>query len=264
MGTPSTTTTITTSTNTTNNGSIFPFFDLPGELRSAILSQLLISSHSIILHTKTLLHLRSGRSTLRSILQVNMQMYQEASAIFFARNRFVINAQSHRLPAHLTRRGGFLGPQGRDARRRVRHLTLLLTRVGGEFESVLAPALEDMVLAGSLRELRLRVGPPAGAGRSDGEVVRRPPFQALLRLLADPYLEVAELCVWKVHWAALCPFHGQRHGERGEGGGGESVNDMGLATVRDGPDWVKLDWKNMVEVLGTGQQQILTVGERLC
>ncbi|KAI0598990.1 hypothetical protein F4775DRAFT_135549 [Biscogniauxia sp. FL1348] len=263
----------------------FPFFDLPGELRSAILGQLLVSEHGIVLHSKTTLYLPagSGRGTLRSVLQVSMQMYQEATAILYGQNRFVLNAQSHRLPAHLTGPGGFLSPQGRDARRRVRRLTLLLTRVGGEFEHVLGPALEDMVLCGALRELRLRLGPPAGAhpssataasaGRSDRDLVRRSPFQALLRLLADPYLDAAELSVWKVHWAALCPFH--RHGsqkEKGEGeeeegegegeGGRESVNDIGLATIRDGPDWVKLDWRSMVDVLGTGQQ-IVTVGNRL-
>ncbi|KAI1638809.1 hypothetical protein F4809DRAFT_234626 [Biscogniauxia mediterranea] len=264
---------------TTSNNKTFPFFDLPGELRSAILAQLLVSDHGIVLHSKTTLYLPagSGRGTLRSVLQVSMQMYQEATAVFYGQNRFVVNAQSHRLPAHLTRRGGFLSPEGRDARRRVRRLTLLLTRVGGEFEHVLGPALSDMVLCGALRELRLRLGPPARAhpaaagARPDRDLVRRSPFQALLRLLADPYLDAAELSVWKVHWAALCPFH-HRHGggerkekgeeDEGEGAGGESVNDIGLATIRDGPDWVKLDWKNMVDVLGTGQQ-IVTVGNRL-
>ncbi|KAI1497047.1 hypothetical protein F5X99DRAFT_42298 [Biscogniauxia marginata] len=242
----------------------FRFFDLPGELRSAILQHLLVSEWDIVLHNQTILRLPPpgrGAATAQSVFRVSAQMYAEAAAVFYAQNRFVINAQSHRLPAHLTGRGGFLSPQGRDARRRVRDLTVLLTRVGGEFEDVLAPALSDMVLCGGLRRLRLRLGPPAGVRPfrrvADWDLLRRPPFQSLLRLLADPYLDSVELSVWRVHWAALCPFHRQ-----GEGLHGESVNDVGLATVRDGPDWVRLDWKNMVEVLGTGQQ-IVTVGDKL-
>ncbi|KAI0837217.1 hypothetical protein F5Y06DRAFT_94436 [Hypoxylon sp. FL0890] len=237
----------------------FPFFDLPAELRSAILTELLVSNTSIILHDSTFFSrpLFSPASFLNVFL-VNMQMYQEASAIFYSQNRFTLNAHSHRLPVHLTSRGGFLSEEGQDARRRIRSLNLYLTRVGGEFERVLGPALSDMVLNGSLRALGLRLGPPSALGATrapDPDMVQRPPFQALLRLLADPYLEKVELLAWKVHLTVFCPFH--RKGNPSI----ESVDDSGLAILRNNPSWVELDWRAMVEVYGPGEK-IVRVGER--
>lgn len=242
---------------------VFRFFDLPPELRAAILSHVLVSEYSIILHNSTLFTLPlSSLSSFLNVFLVSMQMYQEASPIFYSQNRFTLNAQSHRLPMHLTRRGGFLSDEGQGARRRIRCLTLHLTRVGGEFERVLGPALSDMVLCGNLRDLRLRLIPPSwrGANRmADFDMVQRPPFQALLRLLADPYLERVELLAWKVHLTVFCPFH--RTGNPLIKPNAESVDDQGLAIVRNGPDWVKLDWKSMVEMFGM-VQPIMTIGER--
>ncbi|KAI1807028.1 hypothetical protein F4811DRAFT_507896 [Daldinia bambusicola] len=251
----------------------FRFLDLPPELRDAILSHLLVSDFPIILHNTTLFAPSaslSGSAYFLGVFLVNMQMYQEASAIFYSQNRFTLNAQSHRLPVHLTSRGGFLSEEGQDARRRVRNLTLHLTRVGGEFERVLGPALSDMVLSGSLRELTLRMGPPSwrGANRMpDPDMVQRPPFQALLRLLADPYLEKVELLAWKVHLTVFCPFHRNailpiKTEIRTEiKTDAESIDDQGLAILRNGPDWVSLDWRAMVQMYGAGQQ-IVRVGER--
>lgn len=189
-------------------------------------------------------------------------MYQEASAIFYSQNRFTLNAQSHRLPVHLTSRGGFLSEEGQDARRRVRNLTLYLTRVGGEFERVLGPAVSDMLLKGCLRELRLCLGPPSerGANRMpDPDMVQRPPFQALLNLLADPYLERVDLLAWRVHLTVFCPFHMKTSSTMKKDA--ESVDDQGLAILRNGPDWVELDWRALVEVYGAGQK-IVRIGER--
>ncbi|KAI1378619.1 hypothetical protein F4677DRAFT_373223 [Hypoxylon crocopeplum] len=242
----------------------FRFFDLPPELRGAILTQLLVSDFSIILHNTTFFTPPplSGTACFMNVFLVNMQMYQEASAVFYSQNRFTLNAQSHRLPVHLTSRGGFLSEEGQDARRRVRSLTLHLTRVGGEFERVLGPALADMVLSGSLRDIRIRLGAPSwrGANRMpDPDMVQRPPFQALLRLLSDPYLESVELLAWKVHLTVFCPFH--QKGTPSIKTDTESIDDQGLAILRNGPDWVILDWRSMVDVYGTGQQ-IVRIGER--
>ncbi|KAI0103444.1 hypothetical protein F4814DRAFT_97756 [Daldinia grandis] len=251
----------------------FRFLDLPPELRNAILSHLLVSDFPIILHHTTLFAPSasvSGSAYFLDVFLVNTQMYQEASAIFYSQNRFTLNAQSHRLPVHLTSRGGFLSEEGQDARRRVRNLTLHLTRVGGEFERVLGPALSDMVLSGRLRELRLRMGPPSwrGANRMpDPDMVQRPPFQALLRLLADPYLEKVELLAWKVHLTIFCPFHRKTSSSIKTDvridikSDSESIDDQGLAILRNGPDWVSLNWRAMVEVYGVGQK-IMRVGER--
>ncbi|KAI1743386.1 hypothetical protein F4680DRAFT_374300 [Xylaria scruposa] len=124
--------------------SYFRFFELPAELRTHILSHLMISKYGVVLYNCT----RFGptahdRITVINVFLVNIQMYQEASAIFYGQNRFILNGQSHRLPGHLTKPGGFLSPQGQDARRRVHTLSLYLTRVGGEFEDILSPALSD-------------------------------------------------------------------------------------------------------------------------
>ncbi|KAI1400627.1 hypothetical protein F4819DRAFT_364182 [Hypoxylon fuscum] len=243
---------------------IFRFFDLPPELRGAILTELLTSDSSIVLHSATLS--RPPISDLPGILNiflVSIQMYHEASAIFYAQNRFILNAQSHRLPVHLTSRGGFLSEEGQDARRRVRSLTLHLTRVGGEFERVLGPALSDMVLNGSLRDLGLRLMPPSWRSHAnrtlDPEMVQRPPFQALLRLLADPYLETVELLAWRVHLTVFCPFHQKQYPSMKTDI--ESIDDQGLAILRNGPDWVEVDWRAMIEAYGSGQQ-IVRIGER--
>ncbi|KAI2472585.1 hypothetical protein F4781DRAFT_343949 [Annulohypoxylon bovei var. microspora] len=241
----------------------FRFLDLPPELRGAIFSELLVSEDNIILHDTTLFTLPlSGPWSFRNVFLVSMQIYQEASAIFYSQNRFTLNAHSHRLPVHLTSRGGFLSEEGQDARRRVRSLTLYLTRVGGEFERVIGPALSDMVLSGSLRDLVLRLGPPSSLGANrmpDPDMVQRPPFQALLRLLADPYLETVKLLAWKAHLTVFCPFHGKANSSiRSDT---ESVDSQGTAILRNSPGWIELDWKAMVEVYGVGQK-IVRIGER--
>jgi hypothetical protein len=118
-------------------------------------------------------------------------MYQEASAIFYGQNRFILNAQSHRLPAYFTKPGGFLSAQGQDARRRVQALTLSLLRIGGEFEDILAPAMSDMILCGSLRRLKICLGPPSShnSRTSSADMVTRRPFQyAFFEYLPSPRL----------------------------------------------------------------------------
>ncbi|KAI1766641.1 hypothetical protein GGR53DRAFT_194198 [Hypoxylon sp. FL1150] len=244
----------------------FRFFDLPPELRSAILAHVLVSEDCarVVLHNATLFSPPlSDLTGILSVFLVSAQMYREASAVFYAENCFVLNAQSHRLPHHLTSQGGFLSEECQGARRRVRRLAIHLTRVGGEFERVLGPALSDMVLNGSLRDLQLRLGPPSWRSRAtrslDPDMVQRPPFQALLRLLSDPYLEKVEFLAWKVHLTVFCPFHQKQHPSMKTDT--ESIDDQGLAILRNGPDWVELDWRALVEVYGTGQQ-IVRIGER--
>jgi len=164
--------------------STFPFFNLPAELRSDILSQLLIARRGIVLHSRTILSglPANAISTILCIFRVNVQMYQEASAIFYGRNSFILNGQSHRLPGHLTSPGGFLSEQGQDARRRVQTLSLYLTRMGGELENILAPAISDMALSGSLRTLRIYLGQPGSHHYTISlpNIMDRLPFQYVL------------------------------------------------------------------------------------
>ncbi|KAI0410168.1 hypothetical protein F4802DRAFT_17084 [Xylaria palmicola] len=247
-----------------SSGTGFRFFDLPAELRSNILCYLLISKYGIVLYNCTLFGPTAReRVMVIYIFLVNIQMYQEASAIFYGQNRFILNGQSHRLPGHLTKPGGFLSPQGQDARRRVQTLSLYLTRVGGEFENILAPAISDMILSGSLRKLKICLGPPSSHPRIAGpdmEMMTRLPFQALLNLLADPDLQHVELCVWKVHWAVFCPFHRIVDASTKGKTPAEAIDDYGLATIRGQLDWIQLDWQAMVNMLGTGKP-ILKVRE---
>ncbi|KAI1193252.1 hypothetical protein F5X97DRAFT_45687 [Nemania serpens] len=237
----------------------FRFFDLPAELRTSILSHLLISKYGIVLYNCTLFGPAAhDRVTVVHIFLVSIQMYQEASAIFYGRNRFILNGQSHRLPGHLTKPGGFLSPQGQDARRRVQALSLYLTRIGGEFENTLAPAISDMILTGCLRRLKICLGPPSAhhprISGPDIHMMARLPFQTLLNLLADPDLQHVELCVWKAHWAVFCPFHKNVDDISKEKIPTEAVDDHGLATIRGHEDWIQLDWETMINVLGTGKR----------
>ncbi|KAI0158197.1 hypothetical protein GGR57DRAFT_38827 [Xylariaceae sp. FL1272] len=244
--------------------STFRFFDLPAELRTNILSHLLVSKKGVVLHNRTLFGSPVDKYLyILCIFLVNVQMYQEASAIFYNQNQFVLNAQSHRLPTHLKSPGGFLSQGGQDGRRRVHTLALLLTRVGGEFEDILAPAISDMILRGSLRRLKICLGPPTShPTKGPGcNILSRSPFKALLRLLADPDLHHVELLVWKVHWAAFCPYHGDAGIVPKTKLAFESVDSAGLATMRGSSDWIKLDWGTMACALGTGQR-IVKIGER--
>ncbi|KAI3324474.1 hypothetical protein HD806DRAFT_46789 [Xylariaceae sp. AK1471] len=235
----------------------FRFFDLPAELRINILSQVLVSDCGIVLHTCTTFGLsRYDIVIVLYIFLVNVQMYQEASAIFYGQNRFILNAQTHRLPVHLTKPGGFLSQQGQDARRRVQTLYLYLSRIGGEFEDILAPAISDMILSGSLRKLKIYLGPPSlhNSRMSGADMMTRRPFQALLKLLADPDLQHVELGVWKHHWAVFCPFHKEWEMPTKGNTPTELVDEHGLATIRGISDWIQLDWEKMVNVLGTSER----------
>lgn len=237
----------------------FRFFDLPGELRATILEHLVLSASDIPA-------VRSGNDVApiapTDLFLACSQMYQEASGIFYTQNRFVIDLGTRRLCEQIAEEGQLLSPQGQDARRRIRTLTLSMKRIGGNFEVVIAPALSDMILSGSLRNLEIRFLPqnyglkqgvvnrvqnggewgshPAEAGN----LATTAPFRALLRLLGDPDLERVELLVWMVHWSMWCPFHEEMDG----------LGSCAQKMRRSGKTWAKVDWKRMVEDWGDGNQ----------
>jgi hypothetical protein len=237
----------------------FRFFDLPGELRAAVLQHLVLAASNLPT-------VRSGNDAApivsTDLFLVCSQMYQEASGIFYTQNRFVIDLGTRRLCEQITEEGQLLSPQGQDARRRIRTLILSMKRIGGNFEAVIAPALSDMILCGSLRNLEIRFlpqnyGPKQGVVnrvQNGGEWASHPaeagdlattaPFRALLRLLGDPDLERVELMVWMVHWSMWCPFHDEVEGH------GSCAQNM----RRSGKMWARVDWKRMVEVWGDGNQ----------
>lgn len=238
--------------------SSFRFFDLPAELRIKILSYLLISNGVFLFNRDRFDSGAWGRVKIIYIFLVNVQMYQEASAIFYGQNRFILNGHGHRLPGYLTKPDGFLSPQGHDARQRVRTLDLYLTRIGGEFETKLAPIISGMILSGRLRQLKIHLSPPSSHhARVYGpnvNMMARTPFQALFSLLSDPDLEHVEMCVWKVHWVVFCPFHGETDLTTKGEALREVLDNHGLARANSSPGWIQLDWKAMVHKFGTNKQ----------
>ncbi len=179
----------------------FPFFDLPPELRENILSRLLIRPDGVQIINNNSNNNKDdtdksnhwsrtrddngiddddddddgddGTQSPLPYFLASMQMYREASGIFYTQNDFVLDIPTRNLPESLTSEGGLLGPPpppprlrrcgdgDGDIEYRVRYricrLTVLLRRVGGDFETALAPALSDMVLRGGLRHLAVHV-----------------------------------------------------------------------------------------------------------
>ncbi|ORY68641.1 uncharacterized protein BCR38DRAFT_335412 [Pseudomassariella vexata] len=244
----------------------FRFFDLPAEIRTAVLELVILnpSSATNVVATGKTHSIPATDTLLTDVFLVCAQMYQEASAIFYTQTQFKLNLGTRRLCDQLTEEGQLFSPQGQDARRRIRNLTLLMKRIGGDFERMVEPALSDMVLRGSLRNLEIRflpqdygkarvIGPQVGwtANPAEaGDLVHTLPFQSLLRLLADPDLEHVQLWVWKVHWSIWCPFH-------------EVVGVEGSCEARmrkHGVDWCRVDWKKLVDAYGEGRR-IVKVGE---
>ncbi|KAH7027438.1 uncharacterized protein B0I36DRAFT_364641 [Microdochium trichocladiopsis] len=243
----------------------FNFFDLPPELRADILGHLVVLPAPIDIN----LFGTGPPIPALGLFLVSLQMYREASEIFYMENEFIVDSTTHRLPPELIRDGGFLSPQAQDTRRRIHRLTVDLRRVGGIFENSLAPALSDMTLCGTLRYLKIRldlVAPPPVSmlGRRGGpatdkapDLMTRSPWQALFKLLDDPDLEHVEVWAGSEHYAIWCPFH--------ETLGDEEKQDYSqppvvVARVKS-QHWIKLDWRAMVNTYGRGHK-ILRVGDR--
>lgn len=233
----------------------FQFFDLPAELRTAILEYLVIIDSDIPVFAKPETCTESPPMVLIDLLLVCQQMCREAGAVFYTQNKFIINLGSRRMYNEITQDGQLFSPETADARRRIRSVSLRLRRISGDFESMVVPALVDMILNGCLRILDVGIL-TQGAGlkaitsyRSNhrpgptlqdpeaANLVKTSPFQAFLRLLADPDLELVTLWVSPVHWSLWCPYH-----EYPE-----------LAGHNDG-EKAMIDWKRLVNDFADGNQ----------
>lgn len=168
------------------------FFDLPPELREKILW--LVCVYPGGFHVGTM-------DAPVDLFLANQQMYQEASAVFYAQNVFCAQ-----LPPRRLRRGRedatdslLCSAPARPARMRIRTLELSISRCGDHLANHVVPRLREMVLAGALRELKvLQTGLGGWFDPSKGVGPARPsrPFAALLRLLADPDLRRVALRFW--------------------------------------------------------------------
>jgi hypothetical protein len=190
----------------------FRFFDLPAELRRDILEYLVVMDYEIPARSFGLAMEGMPKAPTDLFLACS-QMFEEASAIFYGSNVFRANLWSKRLYSEIPQGSALLSPGRRDVRRRIRNLHLNLRRIKGDFKDVIAPALTDMILCGSLRNLKIGVvSQDAGIlirstpGQAAFGLAKTSPFQALLTLMADPDLENVELWVSPAHWSIWCPY----------------------------------------------------------
>jgi len=243
----------------------FPFFSLPGELREVILQHALpiVSECTIRPHGRHSV-LADVSSTLGDIFTVSYQMHQEASAVFYRQRRFVVDVSSRRAYDDFTAENELFSPEVQPVRRRIRSLTVILKRLGGDFEQKLVPALSDMILNGELRNLRFQLLSPdmdvilqtrPRLARRSGvaaDLEHSPPFQRLLSLVVDPDLEEVEIWITGTHLRFWCAFHE----------GGRQDSPCSEREMRNNWErWLKIDWQRLVKTYGN-VQEILRIGER--
>ncbi|KAF6797547.1 hypothetical protein CSOJ01_12959 [Colletotrichum sojae] len=199
------------------------FFDLPLEIRDQIISYLCLVPNPIQVGPNVDTEIPFPHDLLLS----HPLLYADGSAIFYEQNRFILNLRSR--PRAAIERAICDGTpwllNNVTARRRIKYLELSPGRLGNVFQSHISPAVADMVLNGSLRHLKLVLYPTstdkivfshdtmdaqmmrAAMTRRDDAFAQSKPFKALLRLLADPDLETAELYVDPIHRDFWCDFH---------------------------------------------------------
>lgn len=200
------------------------FFDLPLEIRDQIISYLCLLPNPIQIGPTEAAEIPFPHHLLLS----HPLLYSAGSTLFYEQNRFVLNLQTG--PRAAVERAicdtsvpWLLGNE--RARRRLRYLELSPGRLGNVFLAHVSPAIADMILNGALRHLKLVLYPTsadkvvfnqnaadaqsrrAAITRRDDAFARSQPFKALLRLLADPDLDTAELYVDPIHRDFWCEFH---------------------------------------------------------
>ncbi|TDZ66072.1 hypothetical protein CTRI78_v003210 [Colletotrichum trifolii] len=254
------------------------FFDLPLEIREQIISYLCLTPLPVqVAPTAT-----SEIPFPHDLFLSHPLLYTAASTVFYEQNRFVLNLRGPRAALERAICGGSANEPpcwllaNPRARRRVRHLELSPGRLGNVFQNHISPAVADMILNGALRHLRLVLYPTStdkvvfgssssssssnNSGSEVGAQLRRAamtrhddafaqsrPFKALMRLLADPYLETAELLVDPIHRDFWCEFH------------------EGVACCKGRPKgpWqlIPIDWRKLVAGLGQDPElNIVRVG----
>lgn len=199
------------------------FFDLPLEIRDQIISYLCIVPDPIQIGPTVDTEIPFPHELLLS----HPLLYTAGSALFYEQNRFILNLRS-RPRAAIERAICDDTPwllNNAGARRRIKFLELSPGRLGNIFQTHISPAVADMILNGTLRHLKLVLYPTstdkvifnddhvgaqlkrAALTRRDDAFAQSKPFKALLRLLADPDLETAELYVDPIHRDFWCEFH---------------------------------------------------------
>lgn len=202
---------------------------------------------------------------------VSQTFNREATAIFFRENSFHIyatgrkyvpsasedalqhSAQSSTKPPYWHETG--LAPAPGEAllnapewirsRRRIRQVVLYIQRPRGHLEKDIFQPLLDMILAGGLKVLEVRI---CWYGTRREGVLASAPMQALYRALSDPDLDVARLRVsLRRHEPFWCDLH--------EGG------RQGCGSVRGksegwGEEWIDVDVKEIICKHGNVEEQL--------
>ncbi|KUI70277.1 hypothetical protein VM1G_05885 [Cytospora mali] len=263
----------------------FNYFDLPGELRESIQRYLLVKPEGFHIDTIHKLNLVRPMSPERCCIEpqpesnkanddrqddeqdreheplwpvnyflVSRTFYREASAIFFEETEFHLHTIGYDMWRKIKRDPEPKQPpifKYPESLRRVRRVVLTVQIVGGMLR-VMIPGLREMVLAGGLKCLDVRLRP---------ETQRcMPPWRwtvglggQLLELLRDPRLEVARLRMGLCRGqdvgglASLCPCRG------GPAGAAVTMTDG------EGQVWCDIDVEELVGRYGGKKVDIFGV-----
>lgn len=266
------------------------FFDLPGELREQILVYLLVKPHGISLGSMpgilpsaadTLDDVDDEKINEEegappwplNYFLVSQTFNREATAIYFWRNAFHIVATGRKCvpsphsadnappytnsyPHHGTVSFPAPGeallntPHWAGSRRRIRNVVLYVQRPRGSIEKDIFEPLLDMILAGGLKSLDVRICWFSPRGQ---RMLYSSPMRSLYRVLSDPDLDAVRLRVAaRAHEQVWCAFH--------DGGGdgykccrAERVEKLG---ERHGAGWVDVDVDKLIQTHGDVGDQL--------
>ncbi|RDL33110.1 uncharacterized protein BP5553_08549 [Venustampulla echinocandica] len=170
----------------------FRFLDLPPDIRQEIYILTVASPDAGVVDLNPLHDEHRFPSFPHDLLLANQQIYHEIRSIYFSHNSFYLTIRhGHNkdlLPS--------LAPEFQDNRREIKSLHIWLQRWGANrfFLDSFAPAIEDMILNGKLRELEVVINHPETLRYTQmGSLELSENWRALKRICRDPYLETVKL-----------------------------------------------------------------------
>lgn len=201
---------------------------------------------------------------------VSQVFNREATAVYFRQNTFYIHATGRKYASHppvddlkavytigerLHQHGAGPPPPPGEAllnrsewarsRRRIRKVVLYVQRPRGSLSGDVFEPLLDMILAGGLKALEVRILWLAARGR---RVLASAPMRSLYRVLSDPDLDVARLRVPAGgHEEFWCAFHK-------EGGLARGCAKAECEGVKDA--WVDVDVGALIREHGGVEEQL--------
>lgn len=201
---------------------------------------------------------------------VSQVFNREATAVYFRENTFYIQATGRKYVSHhpvddlkaiyttgerFHQHGLSPPPPPGEAllnrpewvrsRRRIRKVVLCVQRPRGSLAADVSAPLLDMILAGGLKVLEVRILWFAARG---GRVLASAPMRSLYRVLSDPDLDVARLRVPAGrHEEFWCAFHA---------GGGPARGCVRAGGGRETCAWVDVDVGALIREHGGVEEQL--------